>query len=84
MKLLSPLLLATALFLSTSAFAEGGSDNALARTKALRDKAQASLTQAQQAPSGQRLAPMAKHMQLLEPMLKHLHGSHPDKSMSAA
>jgi hypothetical protein len=84
MKFLSPLLLAASLLLSSTAFAEGGSEKTLERITVLRDKAQATLVQAQQAPKGQRLAPMAEHMQMLEQMMTQLHASHPDKSMTPA
>lgn len=82
MKFLSPLLLAASLLLSATAFAEGGSEKTLERIAALRDKAQATLIQAQQAPQGQRLAPMAEHMQMLDQMMTQLHQSHPDKAMT--
>lgn len=82
MKSLSPLLLAASLLLSSTAFAEGGGDRVFARIAALRDKAQVSLVTAEQAPQGQRLAPMAEHMQMLEQMLTQLHQSHPDKAMT--
>jgi hypothetical protein len=82
MKLLSPLLLASALLLSSTAFAEGGAARTLERIEQLRDKAEAALIQAEQAPAGKRKAPMAEHMQMLDQMMTQLHESHPDKSVT--
>lgn len=82
MKAIKPLLLAASLLLSASAWAEGGADRTLRHIELLRDKAEAALVQAEQAPTGQRKIAMAEHMKMLDGMMKELHASHPDKSVT--
>lgn len=84
MKAIKPLLLAATMLLSAGVWAEGGSAAAMQNLQQLRDKAEASLVQAEQAPAGQRKTAMGKHMQMLGEMMTQLHASHPDKSMTPA
>ncbi|AIL63601.1 co-regulatory protein PtrA N-terminal domain-containing protein [Pseudomonas alkylphenolica] len=82
MKSLKPVLLATAMLLSSTVFAEGGSDRALERIQLLRDQAEAVLIKAEKADLGQRHVHMKEHMAMLQDLMSQLHQVHPKAGMT--
>lgn len=82
MKSLKPMILATAMLLSSAAFAEGGSDRALERIQSLRDKAEAVLIKAEKADPSQRHVHMKEHMSMLQNLMSELHQDHPKSGMT--
>lgn len=82
MKSLKPMILATAMLLSSAVFAEGGSDRALERIQLLRDKAEAVLIKAEKADPSQRHVHMKEHMSMLQDLMSQLHQDHPKAGMT--
>lgn len=76
------MILATAMLLSSAAFAEGGSDRALERIQSLRDKAEAVLIKAEKADPSQRHVHMKEHMSMLQNLMSELHQDHPKSGMT--
>ena len=70
------------ILISASALAVGGADRIAERMESLRDKAEATLVQAEKAPEGERHVHMAEHMKLLGEIMNQLHQDHPKASMS--
>ena len=82
MNRLKVLFFASSILISASALAEGGADRIMERMESLRDKAEATLVQAEKAPEGQRHVHMAEHMKILGEIMGQLHLDHPKASMS--
>ena len=82
MNRLKVLVFARSILISASALAEGGAERIMERMESLRDKAEATLVQAEKAPEGQRHVHMAEHMKILGEIMGQLHLDHPKASMS--
>ncbi|WP_028622286.1 co-regulatory protein PtrA N-terminal domain-containing protein [Pseudomonas sp. Ant30-3] len=82
MNYLKTLFFVSSIFVSASAWAEGGGDRVMERMESMRNKAETVLIQAEKAPAGQRHVHMAEHMKMLGEIMKELHNDHPDASMT--
>tara|TARA_R100001143_G_scaffold62033_1_gene64263 strand:- start:966 stop:1325 length:360 start_codon:yes stop_codon:yes gene_type:complete len=82
MKLLKSLVLLGSLLLSSMVWAEGGSDRAFERMQQMRDKSEAVLIKAEEAPASERHVHMKEHMQMLEELMSDLHNEHPAPNIS--
>ncbi|MCE4054710.1 co-regulatory protein PtrA N-terminal domain-containing protein [Pseudomonas sp. Au-Pse12] len=72
----------SSILVSASALAESGGDRVMERMESMRNRAEATLQQAEKAPEGQRHVHMAEHMKMLGEIMTQLHQDHPDASMS--
>ncbi|NNA32772.1 co-regulatory protein PtrA N-terminal domain-containing protein [Pseudomonas lundensis] len=79
---LKMLFFVSSILVSASVWAESGGDRVIERMEGLRDKAEATLMKAEQAPEGERHVHMAEHMKMLGDIMSQLHNDHPDASMS--
>ena len=79
---LKMLFFVSSILVSASVWAESGGDRVIERMEGLRDKAEATLMKAEQAPEGERHVHMAEHMRMLGDIMSQLHNDHPDASMS--
>ena len=69
---LKMLFFVSSILVSASVWAESGGDRVIERMEGLRDKAEATLMKAEQAPEGERHVHMAEHMKMLgDIMSKH-------------
>ena len=82
MNLLKILFFVSSILVSASVWAESGGDRVIERMEGLRNKAEAVLIQAENAPEGQRHVHMTEHMKMLGELMSQLHKDHPDASMS--
>jgi hypothetical protein len=65
MNRLKMLFFVSSILVSASVWAESGGDRVIERMEGLRDKAEATLMKAEQAPEGERHVHMAEHMKML-------------------
>ena len=78
MKIVKPLLLAVSLIMSSSVWAEGGSDRVAQQAQKQLQASSVVLLEAEKAaPGQQRQAKMAEHMQMMDDAMQLLHGDHP-------
>jgi len=74
---LKMLFFVSSILVSASVWAESGGDRVIERMEGLRDKAEATLVQAEQAPEGERHVHMAEHMKMLGDIMSQLHQRSP-------
>jgi hypothetical protein len=79
---LKMLFFVSSILVSASVWAESGVYRGFERLEGLRDKAEATLMKADQAPEGERHVHMAEHMKMLGDIMSQLHNDHPAASMS--